>query len=324
MANTKEKHRIISDRFIDALTSETDLGLSRILSLVKTDTTLCLEIRRNYINIYYRGGNIMKISEDKDLFFASFDSKYITKGLMKELPPAVLSTFNDVSEWIWAIPFLKHEMDLWFGKNHKNEREFQQLMVRENNFKGSAKGTDYFICDIEYANSEGRFDLVAAYWPSSGAERKNNRNIGLSFIEMKYMDGALTGKAGIRNHIQDMRNYLDPAYDNLSKLKDEMKEVFNIKQKLGLIDNQKHIEKFNDQKPEYIFVFANHDPDSQILYDELQKVKAITDELPFDLKIATSNFMGYGLYRQNIYELNDFLNLFSKQIYAKVTGSNKC
>ena len=131
---------------------------------------------------------------------------------------------------------------------------------------------------------------------------------------MKYLDGDLRGKAGIIEHIQDMKNYLDPANNNLVLLKDEMKQVFNQKQALGLLDNQKQIEKFNDRKPEYIFVLTNHDPDSKILYDELQKVKKnIANDLPFDLKFATSNFMGYGLYKQNIYGLDDFIKLFSRK-----------
>ena len=238
--------------------------------------------------------------------------------------PSTLAKVSDVAEWLDKIPLLKNEMDLWFGKNPKNEREFQQLLVRENNFKGAAKGTDYYISDIEYANTEGRFDLIAVYWPSSSSERKDNKNVGLALIEMKYLDGALRGKAGIIEHIQDMKNYLDPANNNLVLLKDEMKQVFNQKQALGLLDNQKQIEKFNDRKPEYIFVLTNHDPDSKILYDELQKVKAIDDDLPFELKFATSNFMGYGLYKQNIYGLDDFIKLFSKQIYSKAPEANKC
>jgi len=234
------------------------------------------------------------------------------------LPSHILSTYDDVTKWLRVIPFLKHEMDLWFGKNPKNEREFQQLLARENNLTTAAKGTDYFICDIEYANTAGRFDLIAAYWPSSGAQRKNNTNIGLAFIEMKYADRAMTGKSGIFDHINDMINYFNLVGNNLTPLKQEMQQVFNQKQALGLIYNQKQIKQFNNEKPEYIFVFANHDPDSRILYNELQKVKTIANNnLPFDLKFATSNFMGYGLYKQNIYVLDDFVERFCKQIYSK-------
>lgn len=36
--------------------------LKDFLERVKKDDTLCLEIRDNYINIYYRGGSLFKIS----------------------------------------------------------------------------------------------------------------------------------------------------------------------------------------------------------------------------------------------------------------------
>lgn len=315
--------RGISQQFISTLQSNNGLGLNRVLHLVKNDTTLCLEIRKGYINIYYRGGNLMKLTEDNGCFTAHFDAKYISKSSSStKVPPAVLLTYGDVTQWIEGIPLLKHEMDRWFGKSPKNEREFQQLLARENNFKGTAKGTDYFICDIEYASREGRFDLIAAYWPSSRAERKKKEDIGLALIEMKYMDKALTGSSGIIKHINDMINYCNSSPNRLASLKDEMKIVFNQKQELGLIDNQNKIVSFSDRKPEYIFVLANHDPDSKILYEELRQVAAMNNNLPFDLKFAAANFMGYGLYKQNLYELNEFMKIFSKQIYSYSAEEN--
>jgi hypothetical protein len=60
----------------------TDLSgglLNPILERVKNDSTLCLEIREGYINIYYRGGNIIEIREKKlGKYYASFDVKYIS------------------------------------------------------------------------------------------------------------------------------------------------------------------------------------------------------------------------------------------------------
>jgi hypothetical protein len=92
-------------------------------------------------------------------------------------------------------------------------------MVRENNFGGTAKGTDFFICDIEYANENGRFDLIAAHWPSSGASRKDNRNVGLAFIEMKYMNKAMAHTSGICAHVQDMAAFYVKNQDRFAELK---------------------------------------------------------------------------------------------------------
>lgn len=301
--------RSLSKRFMSMLKSG---FLQPVLNLVKLDSTLCLEIRENYVNIYYRGGNILKIEERGDSFNASFDRKYLVEDstkVPKKLPP-LLAASDDVKKWIDAMPFLKYEMDLWFGKHPKDEREFQQLMLRENNFGKSAKSTDYFICDIEYANPNGRFDLIAVHWPSSVAERKNNKSLGLAFIEMKYLDNALAGEAGLRKHIEDISGFLGKR-DNLTDIKDEMEEVFNQKWELGLINNEKPIEGFSDNKPEYILALVNHDPDSSILERELGALPPCPH---MDLKVAVSNFMGYGLYDENIYTLDAFLRRFEDQI----------
>lgn len=287
--------------------------LQPVLDLVKADSTLCLEIRQKNVNIYYRGGNILKIREKRDSFGAWFDTKYfnhLTK-FPKKLP-ALLAGPADVKKWIDALPILKHSMDLWFGKNPKDEREFQQLMVRENNFGNSAKSTDYFICDIEYTNQEtnGRFDLIAAHWPSTSKGRKNNKNLGLAIMEMKYLDKALTGNAGLEKHIKDANDFLGNG-DNLKNLKEEMLTVFNQKWELGLINNKKPIDSFADDKPEYILVLVNHDPAASKLRAELKTVP------PCPLikhKVAVSNFMGYGLYDESIYPLDDFLDRFGDQI----------
>jgi hypothetical protein len=283
-----------------------------VLNLVNLDSTLCLEIRKNYVNIYYRGGNILKIEERGDSFNASFDRKYLVEDstrVPKELP-TLLAASDDVKKWIDVMPFLKHEMDLWFTKHPKKEREFQQLMLQENNFGKLAKSTDYFICDIEYANPNGRFDLIAVHWPSSSVARKNNKSLGLAFIEMKYLDNALSGKAGLKEHIKDISDFLRNR-DNLTKIKNEMKTVFNQKQDLGLINNSKPIESFSDNKPEYILALVNHDPASSKLRAEL---KTLAPCPHMELKFAVSNFMGYGLYDQGIYTLDAFLRRFEDQI----------
>jgi hypothetical protein len=63
--------------------------------------------------------------------------------------------------------------------------------------------------------------------------------------------------------------------------------------------------------------FANHDPDSAILIRELEELKEMAATLPFAIKFAVSNFMGYGLYEQNIYGLEGFMATFARQIFSK-------
>jgi len=207
-------------------------------------------------------------------------------------------------------------MDFYFTKNPSDEREAQQVMVRENNFNASARGTDYFICDIEYATPLGRFDLVAVHWPSSGPGRKNNAHLGLALMEMKYTDKSMANKSGLCDHVRAIAAYFERNPDNFAALKNEMQNVFNQKHALGLIANQKPILSFDDLPPQVILVLANHDPASRILLHELEAIQAIAHTLPFQPKFAVSNFWGYALYDQNIYPLAEFLTRCATQIHA--------
>ena len=43
---------------------------------VIADRSLCLEIREDYVNIYYRGGNLLRISKTPTSYVAFFDPEY--------------------------------------------------------------------------------------------------------------------------------------------------------------------------------------------------------------------------------------------------------
>lgn len=314
--NVSQRRRELSAEFVSNLKDRNGV-LFPLLHAVKGDLGLCLQIRENYINIYYRGGSIIKVlAKSSRSYEAIFNGKYLTSESRQILEriPEILGSQHDAHIWVAAFPSLKHAMDLWFGKHPKDEREFQQLIVRENNIGKCARKTDYFICDVEYANSEGRFDLIAACWPSKGSERKRTDNIKLAFIEMKYADGALKGSSGLAGHIRGMTSFLARP-GRLISIKKEMQIVFNQMKELELIDVGKGMGSFNNEKPEFILVLANHDPDSKILRRELDSISGtVTESLPFSLRFAASNFMGYGLYGQNMYGLNEFQERFKEQI----------
>lgn len=177
-----EFKRGLSDQFMQDL----KVGkLKVLLEEVKKDHTLCLAIRNDYINIYYRGGNICKVKRKNGGYEYSFDSKYLKDNQQdfKELFES-----GEIGKIVKSFPKIKHEMDIYFSGKQKAEREFQQLIMRENNNSVISNDTDYFIADIEYANksNNSRFDMLAVKWPSTSTDRKNPKNIKLAFIEVKY------------------------------------------------------------------------------------------------------------------------------------------
>ena len=317
MANRK-----LSPVFIQDLQSGI---LHHFLSLVKNDHTLTLEIRADELNIYYRGGSILKISEQKNSYKIYFNPQYLTdawkewqEDKLSELP-SIITSEEDSALWLHQIPLLKQAMDFWFGSHPKVEREYQQLLVRDNNFAKGSHASDYFIVDVEYDNHDGaRFDAIAIKWQSKASSRKLlGEKPLLSFIEVKFYDTALDGKCGMHDHIRDMNAFLGNP-ENYKAIKQEMLELFQQKRELGLVagleSNPNQITEFSDGKPEFIFVLANHDPDSS-------KLQSIIDSLEpvcyYDVKFAVSNFMGYGLFTEGMFSLEEFKEKFAKQIYSK-------
>lgn len=296
----------LTDKFMDDLKNG---KLKKFLTSVQEDDTLCLEIRDNYINIYYRGGNIFKIkpcnNEYKVQFDMNFCSKY--KERISQIQP------DEYEKWIDNILFLKAEMDAYFYKHPKLEREYQQLVLRENNNSGIANDTDYYIADIEYVNTENgsKFDLIGIKWLSTATSKKKADDISLVFIEKKYGDGSIGGNSGISKHCEDLYSFLSDK-NKVETIYNEVEIIVKQKLELGLIKDVNKEIKLSRNKPEFILLIANHKPASSILIKELKKVINSTYytnlKKDVDIKIAKSSNMGYGLYSELMVGIEEYIN----------------
>ena len=305
--------RKLSAKFMGDLV-DSDGVLHPILTRVKKDHTLMLAIRENFINIYYRGGNILKIMEhNKGSYQASFDDRYNKSGLLIPDSPSEINNQNDSRSWIDSFPSRKNIMDEYFSTYGKAEREFQQLIARENNNSTISNESEYFVSDIEVAEPYARFDIMAIRWLA--AQRKNGSNCKAALIEMKYGDSALTGNAGLLKHLKDMEKLITNK-DGYSKLLETMESQFTQLDELGLLKFNKGTSnakvKLNpDETPEVIFVLANHNPRSPKLKTILSdpEIDKYAQSQLFDLKFYVASFAGYGLHAKCMFPLVEFLKL---------------
>ena len=313
--------RALDETFLNDLK---DGILAPLTDAVLSDTNLCLELRGDYINIYYRGGNLMKVGKGREGYKVTFDRNYFRneKGLPGiELNSREISREEDTKKWIADSPRLKQAMDRYFSRRRKDEREFQQLLIRENNFGRVASYTDYFICDIEYQYQRGfpRFDAVAVHWPSESRSVGKNRR--LVFIEMKYGDASLGEKAGLHQHIEDVNAFLAGPSGYVENVKEDMMRVFNQKRRLALIDCKKDLGGFgSDERPLLLLVLANHDPGSA-------KLRGLLEEVPesphAELRIATASFLGYGLYDQGVHTVDEAFGRFGDYVHKDLSPNAK-
>jgi hypothetical protein len=295
----KTTMRGLSEEFLEDLDKGRFAGLT---NRIRLDHTLDLQIRNDYVNIYYRGGNLMKLELNGGAYTATFDQNYGRGNTLSPLPsPMVLKSKRDIDRWLDAFQDLKLIMDHYFSARGGAEREAQQLIVRENNFGKMGTATDYFICDIEYAREGMRFDMIGVHWPSTGSARKKQIDHRLVLIEVKYGDGALKGEAGLKKHVDDIDAFLADE-DAITACKQEMLDVFSQKCKLKLINCRRDLKGFSEEPPQLMLILANHDPDSQMLRDE---IKRLPEPKLAELCIATSNFMGYGLFYPAMISLDE-------------------
>ena len=307
--------RALSIKFMDDFL-QLDGMLHPILARLKRDDTLMLAIRDGFVNIYYRGGNILEVSETKKGFYrASFDEQYNKSGEVIPNLPKVIKTQDDAKGWVDAFPYLKYIMDGSFASSGKSEREFQQLVARENNNSSISNESDYFISDIEVSESDinARFDMIAIRWLTT--KRRSGDNCQVAFIEMKYGDKVLGGKAGLLKHLKDMDSLITNR-EHYANLLNVIEHQFNQLDQLGLLNfnkGQKYVRIKVDpnQKPEVIFILANHNPRATGLKTILNtpEIAAYNESQLFDLRFFVASFAGYGLHSKCMRDLVEFREL---------------
>lgn len=295
--------RAINESFKTELLEGT---LTPLLSYIQNDDTLDMELRGNYISIYYSGGCLLTV-EEKNYKLVSLTKEYAKADIGYPLPS--LDKVDDIYEY---IPHAKHMIDVYVNQvhNHLGEKEIQQQIVKENNYSPIAPDTDYYIIDIEYQDL-GRFDIVALRWDSASNARrfyeKEEYLPILTLIEVKQGVDSISGVSGLKSHLADFNDFVSDK-DKLMEFKKDMLAVFQQKRELGLIPSlpeSKFAEKkINSVKEDvdFIFLLSNYKSASSKLVTELDCID--------DCKFIYANPMGYGLYSKNIVSKEEFIKAF--------------
>ena len=252
------------------------------------ENELDVQIRDNYLNIYYQGGNLLRV-HPRCLYFDEFyfhrgakdmrkthliykckkgdkaciarweDYKNRRKEMLDLLKKRGMATYckemkRIMKEW---------EADLHtIGISHDEKNAQQQISM---NNRGA---TDYTVVDLEYAVSTTsnfkyngdskkkvpRFDIIAV-----------DKTGQLYVIELKTGLKAIDGNSGIRAHMDCFEHSI--GRDSKNDFINEMNELLRQKQELKLIDKNVRIDK--TKKPHFILAFSDEQGKNQ--YEEFVK-----------------------------------------------------
>ena len=234
---------------------------------------LDVQIRDNYLNIYYRGGNLLRINPRS----FDFDKSYFHRGAKdmrkthliksdKTEDKERVASYQRKRDVMFSIlrnkgmaaycAQMKEIMDEWeedlhtIGISHDEKNEQQQISM---NNRGD---TDYTVVDLEYAVStkynfkyDGnstkqvpRFDVIAV-----------DKTGQIVVIELKTGLGAIDNNSGISAHMDCFKHSI--GSDSNNNFINEMDELLEQKQKLKLIEKDIRID--STKKPQFIFAFSD-------------------------------------------------------------------
>ena len=278
------KRKISNEKFRKNLTEGEYKAIIDYAS--QRENELDVQIRDNYLNIYYQGGNLLRV-HPRCLYFDEF---YFHRGAKdmrkthlidkckkgdevciarwedyKNRRKEMLDILNEKRDMATYCKEMKRIMKEWeadlhtIGISHDEKNAQQQISM---NNRGA---TDYTVVDLEYAVSRTssfyydgksikkvpRFDIIAV-----------DKSGQLYVIELKTGLKAIDGNSGISALMDCFEHSIGRDSDN--DFINEMDQLLRQKQELKLIEDNARID--TTKKPQFIFAFSDEPGKNQ--YEE--------------------------------------------------------
>lgn len=309
----------ISDKFEKRLKDK----LIPLISYVASQENLDLQVRDNYFNIYFNGGNALRVTSTRFSFdpWYFYDGYYKgikipktyveecrkgkqtqRKSMPKNYPSAEVSNaiFEDISQKATGLTKLVETgkfdeyfqiansvVGSWVEKYGRKERKNQHLIACSN--RKFSNLNNLVVIDIEFAVSTNK-----SYNNSKKVPKMDiiavDKHGQLYSIELKNtLQADKEGSAqDVKSHLSDF-NLTIGSKDTSNDFPTEMAEVLAVKQRLGLLDETIRVD--TSRKPLFAVAFSGNDS------KELEEFKQKHSDLIFVDIVRTDN------------EKNLFLNL---------------
>jgi len=281
--------RKLSDSFMNELQTGFLKGLTEA---VKADRDLDLHIRDNYLNIYFKGNSLLKLSEVKahQQYKVEIHPKFLTGLAIQNLTDEATTI-----RFLEKIPALKANI-IKYGQTSL-ETEYEQLIIRANNNE-PRNTSEYFIVDRQYIVDQDRdgfrFDLMGFFW--SGRYRRKGQVVAPCLMEVKFALNTDISKV----HEQISR-YYQLIQANVETVVEGLENVFYQRLALGLYHQaESRLEAMKTltfsrelDKFQFIVVLVDYNPFSSKL--DLTRL----GNLPFSNQVKVFA-TGFAMWEQNL------------------------
>lgn len=270
---------------------------AKLIQTALDDKELDIQLRDNYINVYYCGGNILRICPqsfqfDKFYFYlpqnGQFPKSHIEKVYSnktdkishntklpipsKEEATAIIQCLESQNDKLMRLlgdnikeyfKEAKQTMKTWFALWKKEERNDQHTIALSN--KRFNTHSDLVVVDIEFAVSSLH---PYNYAKNSKGERKVcrfdiiavDKQGQIYVIELKQNDKADTAnnKANVEVHLEDFCNTIEKDSDK--SFVSEIAGLIKVKQTLGILSNDVFVDI--DKHPIFAVAFSGDKPEN--------------------------------------------------------------
>lgn len=249
----------------------------------KVENGLDVQLRGGYINIYYNGGNILRIHPQTKFFdeFYFYDkckkndrntrktiileevkkgnkeAKNIVDGLIKQKEILLKNIPNNYEEYFDKA---KKVIDNWLKKQndelgitHYEKKTQQAISLHNKEFSGD---NDLVVVDVEFAISQ-----KSRYFKKKENPRPDiiaiDKKGQIHVMELKYGLKATEGKAGIEKHLND---FVECTSKGSKDFLEDMSLLIESKKKLKLIDSNCKVDK-NLESPVFDLIIKGSEKD---------------------------------------------------------------
>jgi len=275
--------------------------LKEMLEVVKLDEELVLHLRNNYMNIYYRSGNVAKIEgenrvdinenyfiskkeedycRDKDKK-TSIDDRKHNDLILKRDKAKQLFKEGDYKEYFELMK--KTMLNYWDYKGmlkREDEGDVQQRICSSNKY--DSKESAYTIIDLEHEVSVNADFGYKGESPFSIKDKKTNPRFDivavrksdgqLLVMELKKGNKALEGPSGMHDHVDSFLHTIKETAEAEKSFVEEMEYVLMQKQILGLVDKAV---KITSEDVQFAFVYSYASKDGLKQKNEKENVEKL-------------------------------------------------